>query len=124
MCDKTLLVPIPPFLLPDYEYIFNGTENGKTTEFDVDSDGRKCFALDACIVPAVEALWSLGIRTTGCCCGHGSGHGVVSIEVPNGGDIGRRDRQTRYFYEREAESHKLPLHKFRGSNYSEGAVEQ
>lgn len=117
MCDKTLLVPIPDFLLADYQDVFQSEEYGPSREFDVDSDGRQCFALDACIVPAVEALWAAGIRSSGCCCGHGSGHGMVSIEVPNGGDIERRDRQTRSFYKRTADGR--PPHVFRGSNYHE-----
>ena len=102
MCDKTILVPIPDFLKADYQDIFERRDYGAHKEFDVDADGRQCFALDECIVPAVEALWSLGVRTLGCCCGHGSGHGVVSFEVPNGGDIARRRRQTNSFYERQA----------------------
>lgn len=118
MCDKTLLVPIPDFLKADYQDVFAREEIG-TTEFEIDNQGRQCFALDACIVPAVEALWALGIRTVGCCCGHGSGHGMVSIEVPNGGDIIRRDKQTQSFYERVAESQGMPKHYFRGSAWNE-----
>ena len=90
MCHETILIPIPKFLLADYQDIF--AESEISGEFGVDEQGRRCFSLDACIVPAVEILWAAGIRTTGCCCGHGSGHGVVSIEVPNGGDLGRRDK--------------------------------
>jgi hypothetical protein len=29
------------------------------------------YCLDRCIAEEVMALWTLGITTTGCCCGHG-----------------------------------------------------
>lgn len=120
MCTSTALVPIPSFLLADYQYIFDSGECGSQREFDIDMEGRQCFALDACIVPAVVGLWMMGIRTTGCCCGHGSGHGVISVEVPNGGDVVRRDNQTGYFYEQISKNQNLPLHKFHGSQWNEG----
>lgn len=28
-------------------------------------------AVDKCLLPEVLGLWELGIKTTGCCCGHG-----------------------------------------------------
>ena len=28
-------------------------------------------AIDKCILPEILKLWELGIKTTGCCCGHG-----------------------------------------------------
>jgi hypothetical protein len=121
MCDQTLLVPIPDFLKDGYQDIFEEGAYGAGREFDLDPQGRQCFALDACIVPAVEALWAAGIRSTGCCCGHGSGHGVVSIEVPNGGDVERRDKQTQYFYRQISERQEMPLHEFRGSEFRESA---
>jgi hypothetical protein len=33
--------------------------------------GRKTVAIDRCLLPEVKGLWENGIRTTGCCCGHG-----------------------------------------------------
>ena len=30
--------------------------------------------VDACLADEILKLWSNGIRTTGCCCGHGSEH--------------------------------------------------
>ncbi len=50
-------------------------------EYACDDEGRACFRLDGCIVAAVEALWAAGVKTLGCCCGHGSQHGVISIET-------------------------------------------
>lgn len=31
----------------------------------------KCVAIDKCLLPEILQLWELGIKTTGCCCGHG-----------------------------------------------------
>ena len=35
------------------------------------SGKRKTVAIDKCLLPEVISLWEQGIRTTGCCCGHG-----------------------------------------------------
>ena len=31
----------------------------------------KCVSIDKCLLPEILKLWELGIKTTGCCCGHG-----------------------------------------------------
>ena len=35
--------------------------------------------LDKCIAEEVQYLWSLGIRTTGCCCGHNIQEGYIGV---------------------------------------------
>ena len=35
--------------------------------------------IDQCIVKAIKDLWSKGVETTGCCCGHGVMPGWVSV---------------------------------------------
>jgi hypothetical protein len=35
--------------------------------------------IDGCIVNAIKELWSKGIETTGCCCGHNIMPGWVSV---------------------------------------------
>jgi hypothetical protein len=35
--------------------------------------------IDKCVVPEIEYLWSLGIRTYGCCCGHGKQVAMVNV---------------------------------------------
>lgn len=35
-----------------------------------------CLGLDA-----LEAVWKVGFKTSGCCCGHGSGRGVISLAL-------------------------------------------
>lgn len=32
-----------------------------------------------CIADEVESLWNAGIRTTGCCCGHGKYLGFIQV---------------------------------------------
>lgn len=82
MCDRTELVPIPDFLIDDR---LRESLNSAHPEFGHNVDGVPCFKMDACIVPAVNVLWAAGIRTIGCCCGHGSGHGVISLETEGAG---------------------------------------
>lgn len=78
MCQDSELVPIPAFLLePDIHY----GEGTAHPEFGHNNNGEPCFRLDRCIIPAVQALWDAGVKTTGCCCGHGSGHGVISLQT-------------------------------------------
>ena len=31
----------------------------------------KTVAIDKCLLPEILKLWEMGIKTTGCCCGHG-----------------------------------------------------
>ena len=35
--------------------------------------------LDKCIAEEVQYLWSCGIRTTGCCCGHNIQEGYIGV---------------------------------------------
>lgn len=88
MCDDVVSIPIPDFLMND------AIREGLLTahpEYAHDDAGVPCFRLDRCIAPAIEALWAAGIRTRGCCCGHGSGHGVISL-VTEARDRDARDR--------------------------------
>lgn len=80
MCLTKTLMPIPEFIKADPLCssasdlsVFDGCE------YAIDEQGRQCFVLDECIVPAVLALWEKGIKTSGCCCGHGSGSGVIGL---------------------------------------------
>ncbi len=75
MCEQKRLVPIPDFLKPSVDF------DASHPEFGIDTEGRECFRMDACIVPAVEALWAAGVETTGCCCGDGSRRGVIGLKT-------------------------------------------
>ena len=35
--------------------------------------------IDKCIVEEIQYLWSCGIRTTGCCCGHNIKGGYIGV---------------------------------------------
>lgn len=35
--------------------------------------------IDECIADEIEDLWSKGIKTTGCCCGHGFALGFIEV---------------------------------------------
>ncbi|HEJ2170549.1 TPA: hypothetical protein ACKP5U_003289 [Pseudomonas aeruginosa] len=40
---------------------------------------RETICVDKCIANAVQALWDLGIVTTGCCCGHNQADGYIGV---------------------------------------------
>lgn len=112
---KSILVPIPDFLKADplctsadRPEVFDGGE------YAIDSEGRQCFVIDACLVPALTALWDAGIKTNGSCCGHGSGSGVIGLTTDYDGsrkhtmeappykliEVVERRRHENYAYER------------------------
>lgn len=35
--------------------------------------------IDKCLYDEIEYLWSLGIKTTGCCCGHNKINGFIGV---------------------------------------------
>jgi hypothetical protein len=35
--------------------------------------------IDKCIAEEIKSLWSLGIKTTGCCCGHNIKEGYIGV---------------------------------------------
>lgn len=79
-CEAGLavLVPIPEFLFEQGGiYEFDPTH----PEYGIDAEGRRCLALDPCIVPAIKALWEAGIVTISCCCGHAGRNGVITVKV-------------------------------------------
>lgn len=45
-------------------------ENLKRLGYAEKDDDRDFFYVDTCIAQEIKHLWSLGITTTGCCCGH------------------------------------------------------
>ena len=40
---------------------------------------RSCKNIDKCMLPEVLDLWEKGIRTTGCCCGHGRREPFIGV---------------------------------------------
>ena len=44
------------------------------------SDGNKnAIQVDICLANEIKDLWDKGIRTTGCCCGHGLELGFIQV---------------------------------------------
>lgn len=79
MCDSAILVPIPEWDVHGRSVAAHAGEDN--LEFGRDEHGQSCYKMDACIVPALEAVWAAGFKTLGCCCGHGSGRGVISLDL-------------------------------------------
>lgn len=62
-CDKVTLTPPKNFI-----------------RYNLDPDRYKEFiTIDACLAEEIQKLWSLGIKTTGCCCGHGRVLGYIGV---------------------------------------------
>jgi len=40
----------------------------------------KFLCIDKCLIDEIKYLWSLGIKTTGCCCGHNKIEGFIGVE--------------------------------------------
>jgi len=44
------------------------------------SDGSHKYAcIDKCLLPEILLLWEKGIKTTGCCCGHGKNRPYIGV---------------------------------------------
>lgn len=55
--------------------------------------------IDPCIVEVIKDLWTQGIETTGCCCGHNVMRGWVSVQASNYErmfELGYRQRPVEY----------------------------
>ena len=74
-----ILVPIPAFIAADPLAQFDPGPDEESGEYATNETGQRCFVMDACIARACTVLWEAGIKTTGSCCGHGSGSGVIGI---------------------------------------------
>lgn len=65
------------------------------TKFPWEDDTKlapKYVAIDKCLLPEVVSLWEKGIKTTGCCCGHGKKDkafiGVSFDDIPHMKELG------------------------------------
>lgn len=48
---------------------------------------KNCIQVDECISDEIEMLWNNGIKTTGCCCGHGCDLGMIQVREENISDM-------------------------------------
>lgn len=79
-CEERVMLAIPGWLRDAADIRFDEGH----PEFGRDEDGAEALAIDACLAPAVRALWEAGVVTLGCCCGHSAtGHGVISVLAPH-----------------------------------------
>lgn len=62
-CFKCKLIPPKKFI----------TENIFSSEY------KNEIWVDACLAEEISDLWSKGIRTLGCCCGHGIERGTIWV---------------------------------------------
>ena len=40
-------------------------------------------SIDKCLLPEILSLWEMGIKTTGCCCGHGKQKPFIGVTKDN-----------------------------------------
>ena len=40
---------------------------------------HKLLCIDKCLIDEIKYLWSIGIKTTGCCCGHNKLEGFIGV---------------------------------------------
>ena len=40
----------------------------------------KMVSIDKCLLPEILELWEMGIKTTGCCCGHGKLEPFIGVD--------------------------------------------
>ena len=52
-----------------------------------EGEPARTVCVDRCLADEIQGLWALGIRTTGCCCGHGGAAPAFIGVIP--ADIGR-----------------------------------
>lgn len=71
MCEcKEVVISVPP----EIDLRYNAPGHKK----------RETVCIDKCLVEEIKCLWSMGVRTEGCCCGH-SNDRMASVLV-HGGD--------------------------------------
>jgi len=56
------------------------TADVKLTAPSFIADGAMVVPVDYCIAPLIQMLNDYGVKTLGCCCGHGKGWGMVLID--------------------------------------------
>lgn len=67
--SNQLEIPAPKHLI----------EWAEKVNFSLGGD-KKTVCVDRCLVDEIKYLWSLGITTTGCCCGHNKVESYIGVE--------------------------------------------
>lgn len=89
MCSSEVSIVAPRLLLDAIPDLSESADSAGTDEIARNADGDVVVHVDACIAPAVLALWNAGIVTLSSCCGHvqpGDDHpwGVITIQTKAG----------------------------------------
>lgn len=48
-------------------------------KYNTTNEYKKIIQIDFCLKQEIQYLWNQGIRTTGCCCGHGRNLGFIQV---------------------------------------------
>lgn len=62
-------------LIPPKDFLYVNIQTSSTLEYK-----NYPIIVDSCIADEIQELWDKGIRTTGCCCGHGIHLGFIQVE--------------------------------------------
>lgn len=65
---------------------------------------RNSVCIDACLEVEIRGLWTMGIATTGCCCGHNKVPAYIGVEeefIPRMMELGYRVRKNPLYPDRE-----------------------
>lgn len=57
-----------------------GSYDNQVTVRAPDWSNHHWISIDTCIVDEIKNLWTLGIKTTGCCCGHNKVKPYINVE--------------------------------------------
>lgn len=69
-----------------------------------ENDIREYVSIDLCLVEEIKYLWSLGIVTTGCCCGHNTLPPYIGVDdsfIPKMKELGYNVQPNHMYPERE-----------------------
>lgn len=50
---------------------------------DIEDKAPAVVSIDKCLLPEILSLWEVGIKTTGCCCGHGIAAPYIGVTEDN-----------------------------------------
>lgn len=70
-------------------------------KYNCTDEYKNSVSVDKCIAREIEALWKQGVKTTGCCCGHGRGLGFIQVRDDESVEKMRQLGYQHYIYEEE-----------------------
>lgn len=61
------------------QVILNPPKHMRRYRRKIDYDLSEYICIDKCLEDEIKYLWSLGVTTTGCCCGHNKTEGYIGV---------------------------------------------